>query len=363
MATKKEQHNEASKEKQSGSPGSKKKAVSDEEVRQESSKAANASMNAQKKAKELKAAAAGAGDPDERQKLTEQAVNAQIEAESFGKTAKYMRSGAFQGLAVGTGLGVAPGATLGAVTGTLVGGVTSTITGGLGGGIGTAAGALHGPIWNLGEVAGKGVRKFTGKLPAWVVSDEQKQSLEKMIGQVQEEDMPDENELQKLHEEGGSAMPDEGWMTSAKDMVSSLGSGDQPSIPGQQDDGEAQKGEASDARHEEPSTHDATTKADTKVRARNKPRKLEGKSNHDKDEEVERLRKERDEYKREAEAAQADLKGLRDQAAGSSGENQELVKQLNALQQKLEESQSETSAGSMQATKPKAQPRKLEKRS
>lgn len=122
------------------------KPFSDEDVRQESSKAAHASMNAQKKAKELEAAAAGAGDPDERQKLTEQAVNAQVEAESFGKTAKYMQSGAFQGMAVGTGLGIAPGATLGAVTGTLVGGVTSTITGGLGGGIGTAAGAIGGPM-------------------------------------------------------------------------------------------------------------------------------------------------------------------------------------------------------------------------
>lgn len=132
--------------KEQGNGGSKDKAVSDEEVRQESSKAANASMNAQKKAKELRAAAEGAGDPDERQKLMEQAIDAQVEAESFGKTAKYMRSGAFQGMAVGTGLGVAPGATLGAVTGTLVGGVTSTITGGLGGGIGTAAGAIHGPM-------------------------------------------------------------------------------------------------------------------------------------------------------------------------------------------------------------------------
>jgi hypothetical protein len=72
-----------------------------------------------------------------------------------------MRSGTFQGLAVGTGLGVAPGATLGALTGTLVGGVTSTITGGVGGGIGAAAGAMHGPIWNMGEVAGKGIQVRT----------------------------------------------------------------------------------------------------------------------------------------------------------------------------------------------------------
>jgi hypothetical protein len=145
---------------------SKKQAISDEEVKQESSKAANASMNAQKKAKELKAAAAGAGDPEERQKLMEQAIDAQIEAESFGKTAKYMRSGAFQGLAVGTGLGVAPGATLGAITGTLVGGVTSTITGGLGGGIGSLAGAIGGPmVVSAGMVADPGLGTNTSPEP------------------------------------------------------------------------------------------------------------------------------------------------------------------------------------------------------
>jgi hypothetical protein len=152
--------------KQSSGSDSKKQAVSDEEVKQESAKAANASMNAQKKAKELKAAAAGAGDPEERQKLMEQAIDAQIEAESFGKTAKYMRSGAFQGLAVGTGLGVAPGATLGAITGTLVGGVTSTITGGLGGGIGSLAGAIGGPmVVSAGMVADPGLGTNTSPEP------------------------------------------------------------------------------------------------------------------------------------------------------------------------------------------------------
>jgi ElaB/YqjD/DUF883 family membrane-anchored ribosome-binding protein len=143
MAPENKQRNDGDAKSQSGS---KEKPFSDEEVRRESSKAANASMNAQKKAKELKAAAEATGDPDERQKLTEEAVNAQVEAESFGKTAKYMQSGAFQGMAVGTGLGVAPGATLGAITGTLVGGVTSTILGGLGAGIGSAAGAIGGPM-------------------------------------------------------------------------------------------------------------------------------------------------------------------------------------------------------------------------
>lgn len=185
-----------------------KSAIPDEEVHQESSKAANQALAAQKKAKELKNAAAGARDPDERQKLMEQAIDAQIEAESFGKTAKYLRSGAFQGLAIGAGIGAAPGASLGALTGTLVGGVASTITGGLGGGIGAAAGALHGPFWNLGEAAGKGIKKATG-INSWGgnATPEQKKVLEKMIGQIKEEDMPEEEELGSWAETANGLAP------------------------------------------------------------------------------------------------------------------------------------------------------------
>jgi hypothetical protein len=173
--------------------------ISSEEIRSESSKAATSAVSAKQKAQKLRDAAAGASDADEREKLTQQAVDAEIEAESFGKTAKYLRSGAFQGAAVGTGLGVAPSATLGALTGTLVGGVTSLITGGLGCGIGAVAGAAHGPMVNLGEAAGKGMSKITGGwLPDWVASEEQKEALEKMVGQVREEKMPDDEELEKL---------------------------------------------------------------------------------------------------------------------------------------------------------------------
>ncbi|EMD92620.1 hypothetical protein COCC4DRAFT_189994 [Bipolaris maydis ATCC 48331] len=146
--------------------------VSDEEVRQESGKAANAALAAQKKAKELKDAAAAAGDPEEREKLTAEATNAEIEAESFGKTAKYLRSGAFQGMAMGTGLGVAPGATLGAISGTLVG-----------------------------------------------ASEEQKRTLEKMVGQAKDEETPGTEELEKFKSEGGGGQLDEGWLQNAKGML------------------------------------------------------------------------------------------------------------------------------------------------
>lgn len=194
--------------------------VDEREVRQESAKAARQAQKAKRKAKELRDAAYGAGDPEERQKLLERAIDKEIEAESFGKTAKYLRSGTFQGMAVGTGIGVVPGLTLGTLTGTLVGGLTSLITGGLGAGVGALSGWIHGPFWNMGEVAGKGIQRITGNLPGWVATDQQKRTLEKMLGQIKEEDMPDDDELQQLGEDDGSEMVDE-WSKKASDKASS----------------------------------------------------------------------------------------------------------------------------------------------
>ncbi|KAF2211030.1 hypothetical protein CERZMDRAFT_98768 [Cercospora zeae-maydis SCOH1-5] len=175
---------------------------SEAEIRQESSKAAAKALEAQKKADELKEAAHGAADADERQKLVEEAIDKQIEAESFGKTAKYMRGGTFQGMCVGAGLGTAPGLTLGALTGTIVGGLTSTILGGLGAGLGSLVGWAHGPFWNMGQVIGKGVRKVTGDLPSWKATSEQKKKLEEMIAQANEEEMPGTKELQGIMSDG-----------------------------------------------------------------------------------------------------------------------------------------------------------------
>ncbi|KAF2854180.1 hypothetical protein T440DRAFT_486779 [Plenodomus tracheiphilus IPT5] len=247
---------------------SEKPAVNDEEVRQESSKAADASLQAQKRANELKKAAAGAGDADERQKLMEQAIDAQIEAESFGKTAKYMRSGAFQGLAMGTGLGVAPGATLGAITGTLVGSVSSTLLGGIGGGIGAAAGAINGPFWDLSKLAGKGIRKVTGDLPSWAASDEQKKSLEKMLEQVNDQDMPDTEELKGLVKDGGGAAMDEGWLKKMKSYLPSM-----PSLPGFGGSKEHGNGKEQDPGPKDETEEASTSNADSSSKPDDQPRK------------------------------------------------------------------------------------------
>lgn len=259
-----------------GGSNAEKPSVDDDQVRQQSSKAAHAALQAQAKANELKKAAAGAGDADERQKLMEQAIDAQVEAESFGRTAKYLRSGAFQGLAVGAGLGIAPGATLGAITGTLVGSVSSTLLGGIGGGIGAAAGAINGPFWDLSKLAGNGIRKITGDLPGWAASPEQKKSLEKMLGQVNDQNAPSEKELETLMEEGDGAVMDEGWLKSVKSFFPSLlpslgGAATPKTTQGDNKEAEAKTGE--EQRETPASNADPAPESNRK-----KPRKLAVKS-------------------------------------------------------------------------------------
>ncbi|KAF2096268.1 hypothetical protein NA57DRAFT_59325 [Rhizodiscina lignyota] len=171
---------------------------SEQERREEASKTAKAALAAQQKAKELTQAAAGAGDSEERQKLLNEAIQKEVEAGSLGKTANYLMSGSFQGLIAGSGIGSSIGIGLGTLTGTIVGGVTALATGGLGAGIGAGWGALRGPIIKLGDVAGEGVKKLTGTIPGWDATDEQKETLEKMIGEVHDQDRPSEEDLTAL---------------------------------------------------------------------------------------------------------------------------------------------------------------------
>lgn len=178
---------------------SQKNGMSEEERKRESSKAAQTALQLQREAKELIKAAAAAGDPKERQKLLNEALEKEIKAGSFGKTAKYLTSGTFQGVAAGGGIGVGSGVGLGVLTGTLVGGVTSLTLGSLGAGLGAGVGLLHGPWYKLGDVAGGAITSLTGtKNLGWNATDEQKKSLETMIGQVNEEDAPLSDELEAL---------------------------------------------------------------------------------------------------------------------------------------------------------------------
>ncbi|KAF1939283.1 hypothetical protein EJ02DRAFT_457044 [Clathrospora elynae] len=352
-------------------PKSEKPAVSEEEVRQESGKAASAALAAQKKVKELKDAAAAAGDPDERQKLTEEAVNAQVEAESFGKTAKYLRSGTFQGMAMGTGLGVAPGATLGAITGTLVGGVSSTILGGLGAGVGSAAGALHGPWMNIGKVAGKGMKKLTGGLPGWAASDEQKKALEKMMGQVNEEEMPGADELEKFKNEGGGGEMDEGWLESAKGMMPNNKDSGVTNQSSAQEDSGKNYSKSSGSQNDQPSSGDSGQKKDSQ--GRKKPRKLNAKSS-DADAETSKTndgsvdapepagtgrdgdRRTTEEQAKKIEQREGEL----DEREAALNKRE---KELAQREQDLESRPDSSNPGPAEAPKTKVQPRKLQTRS
>jgi hypothetical protein len=152
------------------------------------------------------------------------------------------------------------------------------------------------PLQNLGKLAGKSVQKVTGNLPGWVASDEQKKSLEKMMNGVQEQEMPDESELSKLHEEGGKAVADEGWMSGVKNMMPSMGGGGEKiseaaksattSMGGSEQTSESAKkvgdvlpGNASKEKDEGKDEQDTARKggADGEDGGRKKPRKLNAK--------------------------------------------------------------------------------------
>ncbi|KAH7130825.1 hypothetical protein B0J11DRAFT_524177 [Dendryphion nanum] len=193
--------------------------IPEHEIKQNSGVSASMALQAMQKAWDLRQAANAAGDPQAREEILAKAINKEIEAESFGKAAKYTRSGAFQGLAAGAGLGVQPGVTIGKITGALVGGVVSTVTGLLGGGIGSVYGAMNGPFWDLGEMASKGVRSIIGDFPNWKSTPAQKKALEKMVMQTRDTQAPTQEELEEMKKDAPDEMSPS-WSQAAKDMSS-----------------------------------------------------------------------------------------------------------------------------------------------
>ncbi|KAF2641711.1 hypothetical protein P280DRAFT_468264 [Massarina eburnea CBS 473.64] len=236
MSTQQAQPSQA-KQKSGGTPTSKnapnppRQPIPERDIKQNSGVSANMALQAMQKAWELRQAANAAGDPDAREEILAKAVNKEIEAESFGKAAKYTQSGTFQGLAAGAGVGVTPGVSLGKLTGALVGGVASTVTGLLGGGIGSVYGAMHGQIWDLGQMASQGVRGVVGDFPNWKSSPAQKRALDKMVNQTRETQAPSKEELEKMKNEAPDDMP-QSWSQSTQDMTSYLpGMPSMPSMP------------------------------------------------------------------------------------------------------------------------------------
>ena len=74
--------------------------IPEHEIKQNSGVSASMALQAMQKAWELRQAANAAGDPEAREQILAKAINKEIEAESFGKAAKYTQSGAFQGNSV-----------------------------------------------------------------------------------------------------------------------------------------------------------------------------------------------------------------------------------------------------------------------
>ena len=255
------EHPESKKAEQNG--------ASDEEVRQESSKMAKQAKEAQDKATELLQAAAAAGDPEEREKFMKEALEQQMRSKAMGKTARYLRSGTFQGMAVGAGLGIAPGASLGAITGTLVGGVTSTALGGLGAGLGAATGAIHGQFFDPDTMVGKGIQKISGLVPGWKATDSQKKKLEEMVGQISEQKAPGKEEL----ESWGSEISDDQKevLDKAKEKMPTM-----PSAGGE-DEGEKGERERERKKPRKLSKGDETEEPKPEV-PKKQPRKLEKRS-------------------------------------------------------------------------------------
>ncbi|KIW21123.1 hypothetical protein PV08_01703 [Exophiala spinifera] len=203
--------------------------IPDYEVKQSSSVSAQLALQAAKKAYELRQAAYGAADPNAREEILAKAINKEIEAESFGKAAKYTRSGAFQGLAAGAGLGVQPGVTLGKLTGALVGGVVASAGAVVGGGIGSAYGAISGPFWDLGQMASHGVRSIIGDFPNWEATSSQKKALEKMVMGAQQTKVPTQEELEEMRDDDGGVRDQEDLQHWVSDLTSYIPS--MPSMP------------------------------------------------------------------------------------------------------------------------------------
>ena len=112
--------------------------------------AAKAAASAQGIAETLREKAAAITDPKERERILREAYDREVEAYGNTKKARILKSGTFQGAIGGAGIGSMVGVGLGTVVGTVVGGVASIPTTALGGLVGSGVGAIHGPFIKMG---------------------------------------------------------------------------------------------------------------------------------------------------------------------------------------------------------------------
>jgi hypothetical protein len=105
----------------------------------------------------------------------------------------------------------------------------------------------------------------TGNLPGWEATEEQKKTLEKMTGQIKEEDMPDEAELEAMTKDIGNDQSSS-WTESVKSKV-----------PSMQTTKSSNKSIKPEAQKTNSSQHEASEQKTNENRKQ--PRKLEVRSN------------------------------------------------------------------------------------
>ncbi|TKA37815.1 hypothetical protein B0A54_09817 [Friedmanniomyces endolithicus] len=103
------------------------------------------------KALSLKDTAMKAMNPQERQKMMQEAYDKEIEANGQSKWARRLQSGPWQGGMGGAGVGGGVGMGIGTVVGALVGGVAALPTTAVGGLVGMGVGGITGPFVKLNQ--------------------------------------------------------------------------------------------------------------------------------------------------------------------------------------------------------------------
>ena len=109
------------------------------------------------KALSLKDTAMKAMNPQERQRMMQEAYDKEVEANGQSKWAKRLQSGPWQGGMGGAGIGGGVGMGVGTVVGALVGGVAALPTTALGGLVGMGVGGITGPFVKLNQDKAKEV--------------------------------------------------------------------------------------------------------------------------------------------------------------------------------------------------------------
>ncbi|TKA83431.1 hypothetical protein B0A55_00329 [Friedmanniomyces simplex] len=109
------------------------------------------------KALSLKDTAMKAMNPQERQRMMQEAYDKEVEANGQSKWARRLQSGPWQGGMGGAGVGGGVGMGLGTVVGALVGGVAALPTTAVGGLVGMGVGGITGPFVKLNQDKAKQV--------------------------------------------------------------------------------------------------------------------------------------------------------------------------------------------------------------